>query len=358
MTDETEQTGEGPAEMKVPLGLLLPLLMGGAGSRADGIGDILAQVRADHDEAMKPDLVTVTEPETGIDKLAYVTNNGVFPIPSSFFDDERDAPRYRRGNASMTSLDSFIAHVNRFGDADTAVFADDNREAPKLTAVLDYHRADGDIAIDDDPNGGVERGHGAYRHGKHRTLFAFPVSDEWKDWLKSDKKAMSMVEFSTFLERHIGDIAIPEDSSAELLEAMERFVYANGGFERIASYATLLELSRGLRVNEEAVVEEANVLQTGEGHIRFSTEHRTARVGNAGDIVKVPTMFFIAIPIFRNGAFYRLGAALRYRKTVEGIKFGYELQRADLAFDHAFREAVARVDAETEASVFYGSPEA
>lgn len=342
MADE-QNTGDdqgGTAGIGIPLPLLLTML-GAGGSRADGIGDILAQVRADHDEAMKPDLVTVTEPGTGIDKVAYVTRDGVFPIPQSFFDEERDAPRFRRGTASLTSLDSFIAHVNRFGDGDSVVFACDNRDAPKLTAVLDYHRAD------------AEGEHGDYRHGKHRTSFAFPLSDEWKAWNKANAKVMKMAEFALFLEDRIGDIALAGD---EFPEALERFVNVNGGTEAIADYAALVELSRGLKVYENAQVEEATNLASGEGHIRFSVEHETRT--RTGGTLKVPTMFFIAIPIFNKGAIYRIAARLRYRKTVEGVVFWFDLYRADKAFDHAFDEAVQRVDAETPATVLFGSPEA
>lgn len=96
--------------------------------------------------------------------------------------------------------------------------------------------------------------------------------------------------------------------------------------------------------------------QSGEGHIRFSVEHETKT--RTGGTVKVPTMFFIAIPVFAKGPFYRIGARLRYRKTAEGVKFWYDLYRADRSFDHAFDEAVEKVRVETPAAVFFGAPEA
>lgn len=313
---------------------------------AAGVGDVFKATREFISDNLKADLTTVTDPLSGTPVIAVVgAGGGIEPLPASFFDSGLLSPRFRRGTAAMTSLDSFINHVNRFGDDDTAVFADDNRASPKLTAVLDYHRADfGE---------GISRGVGQFRHGKHRTTFSFPLSDEWKAWTKTDGTVMSMGQFALFLEDRIGDIALAGD---EFPEDVLRFVNVNGGVDSIADYATLVELSRGLKVYEQANVEEAPNLASGEGHIRFSVEHETR--GRWGGTVKVPTMFFIAIPIFNKGPFYRIAARLRYRKTAEGVKFWYDLYRADRSFDHAFAEAVEKVGAETPASVFFGAPEA
>lgn len=310
--------------------------------RADGVGQMFEATRefiADH---LKPDVVPVTDPDTGLSVLAVIGDGSVEPLGADFFDGARNNPRFRRGTAAMTSLDSFIAHVNRFGDEGTAVFANDDPATPKLTAVLDYHRSFTDDLFP-----------GEIRHGKHRTTFNFPLSDEWKAWIGKNGAVMGMAEFSLFLEDRIGDIAIAGD---EFPDDVERFVNMNGGAASIADYATLIELSRGMKVYETANVEEATNLASGEGHIRFSIEHETR--GRTGGAITVPKMFFIAIPIFDKGPFYRIAARLRYRKTGEGVKFWYDLYRHDRSFDHAFQEAVARVDAETPAAMFFGAPEA
>src|SRR3546814_747731 len=86
------------------------------------------------------------------------------------FDPFREQPLRRSGTAVLTALESFVAHVNRFKDEDSIIFASDDRAAPSLTAVIDYHR----------------QGHqGDPRFGQHRGHFAFPLSDEWKAWTKS-----------------------------------------------------------------------------------------------------------------------------------------------------------------------------
>lgn len=317
-----------------------------------GVAAVFETTRDFIEEQLKPELIEVTDPDTGITVLGVATADGLTPLSADFFDGARDAPRFRRGTAALTSLDSFIAHVNRFGDDDSVVFADDRRESPKLTAVLDCHRADLAISTDDGLNRRVVRESGEYRHGKHRSTFAFPLSDEWKAWNKANSVVMAMGQFALFLEDRIGDIALAGD---EFPEDVARFVKVNGGVDSIADYATLIELARGLKVYEQANVEEATNLSSGEGHIRFSIEHETR--GRSGGTIKVPTIFFIAIPIFNKGAFYRIAARLRYRKTAEGVKFWFDLYRADRSFDHAFAEVVARVDAETPAAVLFGAPE-
>lgn len=321
-------------------------LMAPALISAAGVGDVFKATREFVTDHLKPTIVRVEDPDTGIVVLATATEGSLEPLPANFFDNARDEPRFRRGVAAMTSIASFIDHVNRFGDDDSAVFADDSKTAPKLTAVLDYHRADERMETG-------ERAVGNYRHGKHRTTFAFPLSEEWKAWTKTNGTVMTMGQFALFLEDRIGDIAIAGD---EFPEDIARFVNVNGGADSIADFATLVELSRGLKVFEQANVEEATNLASGEGHIRFSLEHETKT--RTGGTVKVPTMFFIAIPVFAKGPFYRIGARLRYRKTTEGVKFWYDLYRADRSFDHAFDEAVEKVRVETPAAVFFGAPEA
>lgn len=344
MTDQKEDGGE-PLDGDATLSAFA----GPGLASAAGVGGVIEAVRALVDENAKAAIIEITEPDTGLTTLAALMPNGaVASLPAALFDDIRETPRFRRGTAAMTSLYSFIDHVNRFGDDDSAVFADDNRSAPKLTAVLDYNRADVTHGVDD-----PTRVVGEYRHGKHRTTFAFPLSDEWKAWAAANGKVMAMADFALFLEDRIGDIAIAGDAYPD---HVARFVEQNGGEDRIAGYAALIELARGLKINETANVEEAVNLSSGEGQVRFSVEHNARN--QAGTTVKVPTMFFISIPVFRKGAFYRIAARLRYRKTGEGLRFWYDLWRSDLSFDHAFTEAVDKVEAETPASVFYGSPEA
>jgi uncharacterized protein YfdQ (DUF2303 family) len=295
---------------------------------------VVAEARTLVEDYIKPELVTVTEPITGVQAPAMLTASGLKSVPASTFDDYRPRPSRRKGTATLLDLDSLIAHVERFKDDDTVLFANDDRASPSLVAVLDYHHA----------GGGSDA-----RFGEHRARFAFPLSDEWKAWSASNKKPMSMIEFAAFLEDRIIDVL---DDTSDLPKDMQRFVSAIGG--NIASPTKLMETAVGLKVHEKSNVGETVNLASGEGEISFVSTH----TDGAGKPLKVPNLFLIGIPVFKNDPAYRIAVRLRYRKRDGGLTFWYELWRQEPVFDHAFGEALERVRKETKLPILLGSPEA
>lgn len=294
------------------------------------------EVRQIIEQYLNPVTETFVEPGTEVEALAQVTAGGVKAIPRTIFDEYRLQPRTREGTATLTAIESLIDHINRFKDADSALFAVDDRTNPSITALLDYHRAGAAAAP---------------RFGRHRSLFQFPLSDEWQAWTKFDGETFTMGEFAAFLEDRIIDVLdlIPGEDS--LPEDMQRFVNTVGG--SIASPSKLIELSMGLKVNERSAVKEAINLSSGEAQVQFVAEH----VDDAGMPLRVPGLFLIGIPVFRHGPHYRIAARLRYRKTTNGLVFFYQLWRADRVFDHSFREACERVRVETDLPMLFGNPE-
>lgn len=282
---------------------------------------------------LRPEIETFVEPGTGVQAPVVISKIGVQSLPASMFDDYRTYPTRRRGTAALTDLDSFVAHVNRFKDDDSAIFARDDRANPALTAVLDYHLA-----------GSTSQA----RFGQHRSSFAFPLSDEWKAWVAGDKKPMAMIEFAAFLEDRIIDVL---DATADLPEDMQKFVAATGG--NIASPSKLMEIAVSLKVHEKSNVGETVNLSSGEGEISFVSTHTDA----SGKPLRVPNLFLIGVPVFKGDSAYRVAARLRYRKRDGSLAFWYELWRKDAVFDHAFGEALDKVRAETALPVLLGSPE-
>ena len=65
----------------------------------------------------------------------------------------------------------------------------------------------------------------------------------------------------------------------------------------------------------------------------------------------------IAIPVFEEGALYRLAVRFRYRKSGSDIRFIVSLYNADVALRDAAREAMNRAQAETEVPLLMGTPE-
>ncbi|MFT3966844.1 MAG: DUF2303 family protein [Sphingobium sp.] len=298
-------------------------------------GPTIEQIRSLVEKYPEIRLTSITDPVSGVEVPALLGPQGIAPVPASIFSEYLTGPRQRSGTSNFTKIESLIDHVNRFKDASSALFAVDDRASPSITAVLDYHHA-GAASL--------------ARFGKHRSIFAFPLSDEWKAWTKMDGEPMEMGDFAAFLEDRIIDVLHLVEGEDSLPEDLRQFINLCGG--TVATPNKLVELSRGLHVHENSAVTQAINLSTGEAQISFQTEHTDAN----GVPLKVPGLFLIGIPVFKGGPIYRIAARLRYRKQA-GLKFFYELWRTDRTFDHAFNEACERVRIETGLPLLFGKPE-
>jgi len=302
-----------------------------------------AQVVADLVKGLHAAIVTeVTDGDVQAPVLLAPKAGGGFELQSirTHLDQYRRRPERRSGTAILTTIESFIAHTNRFKDADSALFGDSNPEKPSLLAVLDYHCQ----TAAGDPRFGVHRGH-----------FSFPVSDEWKAWTKADGTKMEQAEFAEFIEDRLGDlIAAPDFTKAET-EAdrkLKEFADLVGG--NFASPSKMVELSRGMAIHTDERVKQIVNLSTGEIQVQYEAAHNDA----AGAPLKVPNLFMLAIPVFEGGDLYRIPVRLRYRSSGGRVSWFFELYRADKVFKHAIEEAFTKAATETGLPLFSGSPEA
>ena len=281
-----------------------------------------------------PHIVEVLDGEHAAQVLMVPGQNGSFTPHhvKPFTEPYRKQPERRRGTAFFTDLVSFITHAKRFADVDSVVFADKTPTAPKLTAVLDYHRA----GATGDP-----------RFGTHRSVYTFPLSDEWQAWASQDGHVMGQAEFAGFIEENLADVADPGSAldGAKKFAALMSCVYA--------SASSLLELSRGLTVHVGSKVAQHVSLQSGTGKITFETKH----TDEAGAPISVPGAFIIQIPAFKEGPLYQIPARLRYRTSGGNISWSYDLYRASAVLDHAIGEGCDTVAEDTKLPVLSGSPE-
>jgi uncharacterized protein YfdQ (DUF2303 family) len=283
------------------------------------------------------ELKTLTDADGEEIKVAAVPVGWSLQSVKKLLDEYLPAPERRKGVATAHDLDSLIAHVNRFKDDNSALFADGTDGSPALIGVINYHRA------------GAETGDEA-RFGDHRVVYRFPLSDEWAAWTANNGQRMSQADFAEFLENRILDVA-PPPSEKKADDPLAEIAKTLGG--TFASASRLLELSRGLAISAKINAKGAINLSTGEAQITFDETHADGR----GAPLKVPNLFAIAIPVFRQGAVYRIPVRLRYRLLAGAVSWSYELYRADKAFDHAFREAASKAQKDTGLPLFYGTPE-
>lgn len=246
-----------------------------------------------------------------------------------FLDEYRTAPERKKGVAEMLDLDSFIAHTNRFSDAESAVFADSTPGAPSIQTVFDYN----------------ESKLGAPRFGEHRTSYRFPLSDEWKAWIDASKKWVSQKDFAEFLETRIVDVLPAEDAGPLAL----RLLPIVGSF---AEASSVMAAARGLKVRVNRVVHNAVNTSSGESQFVFVEEHR----GEDNAPLNVPQGMLVGIPVFRGDDPYTVAVRIRYRITDGVATWNVEPMRLDLVLDDAFKTAVDRVRKETDLPVFVGKP--
>ena len=273
-------------------------------------------------------------------------------------------PQFIKGTADMGNIDSLIELTKRFKNSNSALFGEriGNNEALRITAVIDYHDRI-NISVDPDKEPKAEdmkflAESVRPRHAQHRIKHTFPLSDEIKAWSKVATKPLDLLEFALFLEDNILDVLpLPafltssekpkEDADIKLKDLIEKLDGTPCGPRK------LMELSKGLQINEDTKAKVFINKDTGEQSIGFENEHEDGE----GNKLVVPNMFLIAIPIFEGGEAYRIPVRLRYRKKQGTINWLIEPYQLDRYIKHAFTEACQKAADETDLPLYFGTPE-
>lgn len=245
------------------------------------------------------------------------------------FEKYRSAPERRRGIAKATTLQTFEDLCNRHKDEDSAIFAETRWPNPKLTAVIDYHRIDGEA-----------------RNAAHRIVYEFPLTEEFKTWVGGNGKAFEQADFAAFLEDHAAELAAPNDAEKNEYERLFK--------ERFATPAELIDLSRGLEVHVGAKVKRGERLSSGERTLEFSSEHMNGK----GEKIDIPGIFMVSVQAFVDGDAIRLPARLRYRLAAGEIHWFYALYRWEFWLRAQVQADLAHAARATELPAYEGAPEA
>lgn len=262
-------------------------------------------------------------------------------------------PFMKKGTATMQDLVSLIAWANRFKGENSALYANNSGEDVKLTCISDYHFAGAPLI--------GEMGDPAARYGRHRAVYTFPLSRQWKAWRKQSGEMVSGKEMGEFLEDYILDVIDPplsltspgiagseaSDADLRLIDIARKL---DGSF---GTASQLMGMAKSFTVNETADYTVAHNSTTGEATVQIKSEHLD---GN-GQPIRVPKLFLIAIPVFENGPAYRLPVRFQYRKAGPTVKFVLTLHDPKHAMDHAFTEATQHAAESTALPLFLGTPE-
>lgn len=240
----------------------------------------------------------------------------------------RLAPERRTGTALVTTLQSFVDLTNRHKDQHSALFGRTAWPEPKLTAVLDYHQTDG-----------------VARHGSHRIVYEFPVTEELKAWVGGNGQPLGQGEFAAFLEEHAAELSAPTEEESKFYEPLFKV--------RFASPNELITLSRQLQIHVNSHFKQGEVLQSGERTVEFREEHSDAN----GETVDIPGLFMVSVPAFLDGAPVRIPARLRYRAGRGEVVWFYQLYRWECFLRDRVQADLAQAAADTDLPSFEGSPE-
>lgn len=262
-------------------------------------------------------------------------------------------PARRKGTAKLEDLQSLIDWANRFKGDTSALFAKPDMEGPSMTCIADYH-AEGP-AKPEEPTGDP-----AARHCHHRATYGFPLSDEWKAWMRIDGKPLEKDDLGEFIEANAKDIMDPtaavlagteEDGNADWENRLIRTARQIEG--RYGQLTQLLAMSRQFQVYETSDLTVTSNRDTGEASIQFLNEHK----GPDGKPLSIPNLIVIAIPVFLGGAPYRMPVRFRYRKSGGAVKFILSVYNPERAFRAAFDEALTIAKDQTGLPIFMGAPE-
>ncbi|UWR73142.1 YfdQ family protein [Phaeobacter inhibens] len=262
-------------------------------------------------------------------------------------------PARRKGTARLEDLNSIISWANRFKGETSALFAEPDMAAPKLTCIADYHAAGpaDQTTVTGDPTA---------RHCHHKATYSFPLSDEWKAWMGVSGVPLEKDDMGEFIEINAKDVMDPTPAILKGEELNDNQGWENrlirtanqidGKFGQLHS---LLQMSKQFQVFETSDLSVSTNRDTGEAEISFVSEHKDA----AGKPLNIPNLIIIAIPVFRGGAAYRMAVRFRYRKKGGKICFILSLYNPEKSFEAAFKEAVEQAEQDTQLPLFYGAPE-
>lgn len=244
----------------------------------------------------------------------YINRTPVLIVPEGYKTQtlEKLLPRPTRktGFTVLNDENSFIAVVNDQRNEDTRLFSTIN--PPTFTAVFNYDAAEAGW-------------------GDHGAKYNAPLSPEWKTWVAMDGKKCNQTDFAQFLENNLPDLVKPDG-------------------------ATMLEICRTLEAKKK--VNFASSIRLSDGSTQFTYSEDVQGSAQQGQLA-VPDEFVIGIPVFENGAAWRIDVRFRYRIEDGGkLTLWIELIRAHKVIEQAVKELRERIAEETELPILNGSPSA
>ena len=227
-------------------------------------------------------------------------------------------PRRKKASVSLSDDASFIAYLKAQGSlSDCTIWCDANYQKGEVgyTAILNDH--------------------GSGTHDQqwrdHIAKLSPAKSVEWQRWNAADRKNMSQLEFASFIEDNLGDIASAEG-------------YPTG--------TAMLQMATCMEIAQDSTIKSAIRLQSGGVRMEYVEDSNAETVKS----MEVFSKFALGLPVFWGGAAYQVEARLKYRLNVGKLSFWYELNRPDKVLEDAAKTLTETIQEATGFPLFHGNP--
>lgn len=266
---------------------------------------------------MKQPIEIASEPGGNIKRVA---------LPPGWKLDEKDddhklldKPRRKIARIRLHDAESFIAYINRHDErqADSTIWCQAKYVAGKVNflGILNDH--------------GKEANNPSWRD--HLAFFTPEFSEEWNRWTGKHKQNFSQVEFASFIEDNLKDIASVEGHP---------------------SGSQMLEMALTFEANQDMRFKSAIRLQNGGVQMSFVQDDDAQTLQK----MQVFDRFSIGLPVFWNGDAYQIDARLRYRVRDSKLTFWFELIRQDKVLEAATQTLINQIREQTGNPFFFGEP--
>lgn len=230
-----------------------------------------------------------------------------------------EQPVRKRANVTTTETASFVFYIKKHGSLDSCtIYADIDSETSRFHMVSIINDHGGDL------NGQQWR--------DHRCQFQPALAVEWKRWIGKNKVKMNQIEFASWLEENLSDVA---------------------GVDGMPSGADILQMALGFEANADKRLRSKINLQDGGVKFEFVDEQNP----DTRTTMQAFERFTLGLPVFDGStSAYPLEARLKYREKDGGLTFWFELIREDRIFKTAVNEELNRIKSETGFPVIHGKP--
>jgi uncharacterized protein YfdQ (DUF2303 family) len=226
-------------------------------------------------------------------------------------------PRRKVATVRLHEDDSFIEYVQRHVDENCTLWCKADYKAGHVNfmAILNDHGENEDETDWRD----------------HRAHFEPTMAEEWIRWAGKNKQTFTQVEFASFIEDNLSDIASVDGQPTG---------------------AQMLEMALTFEANQDMRFKSAVRLQNGGVQMSFVQDDDVQTLQK----MQVFDRFSIGVPVFWNGDAYRIDARLRYRVRDGKLAFWFELIRKDKVLEAATQTLIDKIRVQTDLPFFFGDP--